>query len=179
MLADVGNHQPPILDSLPATCRVRAPAGCPTSARFWQMWETANPPFDSLPPRYRVRARVHSLRKKKHLAGPDLLRPMLADVGNHQPPILDSLPATCRVRAPAGCPTSARFWQMWETANPPFDSLPPRYRVRARVHSLRKKKHLAGPDLDSETGIRVQRAAFSKPAKYRVRARVHSCRKAP
>ena len=44
--------------------------------------------------------------------------PMLADVGNHQPPILDSLPATCRVRAPAGCPTSARCWQMWETTNP-------------------------------------------------------------
>jgi hypothetical protein len=137
MLADVGNHQPPILDSLPATCRVRAPAGCPTSARYWQMWETTNPQSLTLSrPRYRV-------------------------------------------RAPAGCPTSARFWQMWETANPPFDSLPPRYRVRARVHSLRKKKHLAGPDLDSETGIRVQRAAFSKPAKYRVRARVHSCRKAP
>src|ERR1700733_13959031 len=85
VLADVGRHRSP-------------QAGCPISARCWQMWEGTDhhklgAPY--LPGVGRCGKAHITTSWVPHIC------PVLADVGRHRSP-------------QAGCPISARCWQMWE-----------------------------------------------------------------
>ena len=89
---------------------MRRTPGCPTLvARLWRQGGKAQ-----LPGCPTLVARLWRQGGRAQTPGAPLLSPVFGDrVGGHEPN-----PAALYQCTIFGCPTSARFWQMWESTNP-------------------------------------------------------------